>query len=224
MKYYKIIDKSTFKGIGSSSNFRRVQKKHGILLSCNEDNAEYIQIGEKLYHDTWLLPVQTDRIAYEDAQIIAIENEEYELLHTAAQTGEEASTSLPEPEEITELIVEPDLTEMVTIEYVRQQKLKELAKAYSEAIAKGVDVTLSSGTTIHYTLTPQDQLNLIALTDLANAGEKNLPYTAEEIQAIAEAANQYKIKQSSYFIALRSYVESLTDLNEIAAVTYEMKL
>lgn len=113
---------------------------------------------------------------------------------------------------------------MVTIEYVRQQKLKELAKAYSEAIAKGVDVTLSNGTTIHYTLTPQDQLNLIALTDLANAGEKNLPYTAEEIQAIAEAANQYKIKQSSHFIALRSYVESLTDLNEIAAVTYEMKL
>ena len=154
--------------------------------------------------------MQTDRIAYEDAQIIAIEKEEYELLQTAAQTGE--------------LIVEPDLTEMVTIEYVRQQKLKELAKAYSEAIAKGVDVTLSNGTTIHYTLTPQDQLNLIALTDLANAGEKNLPYTAEEIQAIAEAANQYKIKQSSYFIALRSYVESLTDLNEIAAVTYEMKL
>lgn len=222
MKYYKIIDKSTFKGIGSSSNFRRVQKKHGILLSCNEDNAEYIQIGEKLYHDTWLLPVQTDQVSYEDAQIIAIEKDEYDLLQTAAKAGEEISASLPE--DIVESNVDPDPVETITVEYLRKQKIAELTKAYSEAIAQGVDVTLSNGTTIHYTLTPQDQLNLIALTDLANAGEKNLPYTAEEIQAIAEAANQYKIKQSSHFIALRSYVESLTDLNEIAAVTYEMKL
>ena len=99
-----------------------------------------------------------------------------------------------------------------------------MTKAYSGAIAQGVYVTLSNGTTVNYTLTPQDQLNLIALTELANSGERNLPYTAEEIQTIAEAANQHKVKQSSHFMALRSYVESLTDLNEIAAVTYEMKL
>lgn len=118
MKYYKIIDKSTFKGIGSSSNFRRVQKKHGILLSCNEDDAEYIHIGEKLYHDTWLLPVQTDRIAYEDAQIIAIEKEEYELLQTAAKAGEEISASLPE--EIIESNVDPDPAEAITVEYLQK--------------------------------------------------------------------------------------------------------
>lgn len=221
MKYYKIIDKSTFKGIGSSSNFRRVQKKHGILLSCNED-AEYIQIGEKLYHDTWLLPVQTDQVSYEDAQIIAIEKDEYDLLQTAAKAGEEISAALPE--EIIESNVDPDPAEAITVEYLRKQKIAELTKAYSEAIAQGIYVTLSNGTTIHYTLTQQDQLNLIALTELANSGERNLPYTDEEIQKIAEAANQHKIKQSSHFIALRSYVESLTDLNEIAAVTYEMKL
>lgn len=222
MKYYKIIDKSTFKGIGSSSDFRRVQKKHGIILSCNEDDAEYIQIGEKLYHDTWLLPVQTDQVSYEDAQIIAIEKDEYDLLQTAAKAGEEISALLPE--EIIESNVDPDPAEAITVEYLRKQKIAELTKAYSGAIAQGVYVTLSNGTTINYTLTPQDQLNLIALTELANSGERNLPYTAEEIQTIAEAANQHKVKQSSHFMALRSYVESLTDLNEIAAVTYEMKL
>lgn len=223
MKYYKIIDKSTFEGIGSSSDFRKIQKKHGILLSCDENAAEYIQIGEKLYHDAWLCPVQTDKVAYEDVQIIAIEKEEYDLLQTVAQAGEEVQTAFPETEEIVESSVEPDPVKVITVEYLQKQKIAELTKAYSQAIAKGVDVTLSNGITIHYTLTPQDQLNLIALTDLANAGEKNLPYTAEEIQTIAEAANQYKIKQSSHFIALKSYVESLTDLKEIAAVTYEMK-
>ena len=221
--FYKVINETLLINVATSEDLRRFQKKHGILLSCNENAAEYIQIGEKLYHDTWLRPVQTDKIAHEDAQIIAIEKEEYDLLQAAAKTGEE-EISLPESEEIIEPSVEPDPVEEITAEYMRQKKIIELTKAYRETIEKGVDVTLNNGTHIHYPLTPQDQLNLIALTDLANTGEQNLPYTAKEIQAIAEAANQHKIKQSAHFIALKAYVESLTDLKEIAAVTYEVDI
>lgn len=73
-------------------------------------------------------------------------------------------------------------------------------------------------------MTTQDQLNLITLVDLAKAGNANLPYAEKDIFAISEAANQHKIEQISRFNTLKSYVETLTDLNEIAAVTYETEI
>lgn len=222
MNYYKLISNSAFIGVATSYDFRCYQKKHKILLACDENTAQYIQIGEKLYHDSWLCPVKTDMVQYAEAQIISIEKEEYELLFEATEKGEEIP-SPPEDDSRDYSKIQTDPIEEITVAYAQQQKINELTQAYSEAIAKGVDVVIN-GRQIHYTLTPQDQLNLIALADLANAGEKNLPYSAEEIQAIAEAANQHKIKQISHLNSLRSYVESLTDLNEIKAVTYDIEI
>ena len=95
LNYYKLINNSDFIGIATSHDFRRYQKKHGIILACDENLAQYIQIGECLYRDNWLCPVTTDKIQYTEAQIIAIEKEEYDLLLEATQKGEE----IPSPSE-----------------------------------------------------------------------------------------------------------------------------
>ena len=48
VKYYKIMTDSEFIGIGTTLSLRRFQKKHQILLTCDESQAQYIQYKEKL--------------------------------------------------------------------------------------------------------------------------------------------------------------------------------
>lgn len=45
-------------------------------------------------------------------------------------------------------------------------------------------------------------------------------YSAEDINIIITTATQFKTYQISYFNALKAYIESLDDMNEISAITY----
>ena len=51
-------------------------------------------------------------------------------------------------------------------------------------------------------------------------GEEVIFYTAEEIQDIIDSANAYKIYNTTYFNALKSYINSLNTIEEIAAIDY----
>lgn len=57
MNYYKLINGETFVGIATQYDFREYQKKHGILLACDEETAQYVQVEESLYHAEWMKPV-----------------------------------------------------------------------------------------------------------------------------------------------------------------------
>lgn len=78
MTYYKVIEPTGAIRVGSTQNLRRYQKKHNILLLADETQAQYIQIGEKLYRDYWFAPVTTYQISFEMAHISTISKEEYD--------------------------------------------------------------------------------------------------------------------------------------------------
>jgi len=100
-------------------------------------------------------------------------------------------------------------------------------------IEAGFDIELSDREVHHFSLDTQDQLNLITLSALAETqelipyhadGEICKFYSAAEIKTIVAGATQFKMYHTTYYNALKAYINSLETIEEIAAVTYGMEL
>gem|GEM_PF-4384087 len=63
-------------------------------------------------------------------------------------------------------------------EFLREEKLAELQKACQNAIDEGVEVATSEGTK-RFSLTMQDQINLLRLQNLLDKGCEAIPYHAD---------------------------------------------
>ena len=228
MNYYKLISGTNIVGVGLSLDLRRFQKKHRIILFCNEESAQYIQCKDVLYHDNWMLPITTDTVPYETAEVIRIDEQEYNTLKAALETEDEIVIKPETPVEEEPEYVDPN--EVITVDYVKSVKIAEMSNTCNKVITNGFDVVLSDGNSYHFSLTTQDQLNLITLSSMVANGETQIPYhadgelcrfySAEDINIIITTATQFKTYQISYFNALKAYIESLDDMNEIGAITY----
>lgn len=232
MNYYKLISGTNIVGIATSLDFRRFQKKHRIILICDEQSAEYVQYKDILYHDKWMLPIATDLYKYESAEVIQIDEQEYNTLKAALETEDEIVIEPETPVEEEPEYVDPN--EVITVDYVKSVKIAEMSNTCNKVITNGFDVILSDGNSYHFSLTTQDQLNLITLSSMIASGETQIPYhadgelcrfySAEDINTIITTATQFKTYQVSYFNALKAYIESMTDIETIGAVVYGIEI
>ena len=110
------------------------------------------------------------------------------------------------------------------IDKVISQKKAELSAECEKAIVAGVDVGDA-----HYSLTIEDQANILALTPLAQAGnsvfyhqdgEMCREYSSDEFLAVVNAATVFKTLQTTYCNLLMRQVEAMTDAEEVRAVKY----
>lgn len=110
------------------------------------------------------------------------------------------------------------------IKNVISQKKQELSAACEKIIVAGVDVGNA-----HYSLTIEDQANILALTPLAQAGssvfyhqdgEMCREYSSQEFNEIVTAATVFKTLQTTYCNLLMRQVETMTDADEVKAVKY----
>ena len=228
VNYYKLISGTNIVGIATSLEFRRFQKKNKIILICNEQSAQYVQYGDILYHDNWMLPITTDLYKYEVADIIQIEETEYNALKSALEVEDEI---VIEPE--TPVEVEPEVTDPnadITVDYIKNVKIAEMSNTCNKIITNGIDVQLSDGNTYHFSLTTQDQLNLITLSTLIAAGQTEIPYHADgelcryysvkDITIITETATAHKTYHVTYFNSLKAWVSAMDNIDDITAVQY----
>lgn len=229
VKYYKIMTDSEFIGVGTTLSLRRFQKKHQILLTCDESQAQYIQYKEKLYHTYWMLPITSDKYAYEEVTVVKIEKSEYDILLNSIESGDEIviEPEITEPEQEEEYI---DPNTQLTLEYVKEQKIATLNATCNQVITNGFDAILSDGQPYHFSLTTQDQLNLITLSSLVASGQTEIPYHADgelcryysvqDINTILDTATAFKTYHVTYFNSLKAYVGSLTTIEEVSAIEY----
>lgn len=232
MSFYKLISGETFVGIVTQHDFLRYQQKHRILLSCDEEEAQYVQYEGKLYRDNWMVAVNTDTLIYDTVSVIAIDESEYGILLDAISTGKEIE--VPAEEEIAPDVPETEEQPDVTIEYVRNMKIAEMSYICNKAIENGFDVTLSDGKEYHFSLTTQDQLNLITLSTMVASGENAIPYhadgelckfySAEDVTAMLAAATAYKVYHVSYFNALKMYIEALPTIEDVGLIQYGVEI
>lgn len=130
-----------------------------------------------------------------------------------------------------------DMVEMVgednATEVVRNAKIAEISAACNAVIVTGVDIQLGEETE-HFNLSIEDQSNIANLFRVVELGGTEFPYqadggkcriyTALEIAQIYIAAQTAITSQTTYHNALKAYVQSLTDVEKISAVTYGMNL
>ena len=135
-------------------------------------------------------------------------------------------------EQEAEELINPNIETIIT------KKNTELSQACEQTIFNGVDVTLSSGETKHFSLKIEDQMNLNGLVSQVSLGninaEDGVPYHADgeictmfsiaDFTLIADTASAFKVAQTTYCNHLMSYVKSLTDTDKIKNVTYGQKL
>lgn len=231
MIYYKILKDREFIGIGTSYDLRVYQPKHDILLVADEDVAQYIQIKDQLYRDDWFKLLNTNSIEYEIANISVISEDEYKQLLEAIDKGEEISIPIKADNIIAandNVIVNEE--EIITLEYLKTQKIKEMSHICNQTITNGFDITLSDGKEHHFSLTTQDQLNLITLSAMVTAGETTIPYHADgelcknfsinDMENVIHTATVFKTYHTTYYNSLKEFIESIQDRNEVSNIYY----
>ena len=110
------------------------------------------------------------------------------------------------------------------INEVISQKKSELSAECEKTIVAGVDVGDA-----HYSLTIEDQANILAWMAVAQTG-KAVPYhsdgqpcriySSEEFMEVANAAVAFKTAQTTYCNLLMRQVEAMTNVDEVKAVKY----
>lgn len=123
-----------------------------------------------------------------------------------------------------------------TLEEVQEAKVTEMNAAQQTVIQAGVDVTLTDGSTEHFTLTDHDQTSLMGLQTQVAAGADNIPwhtsdqaehckyYSNADMALITAAALSCVTWHVTYFRDLRIYIRALQTKEEVQAVVYGMEI
>ena len=226
MKYYKLLNNTEFIGIVTSANFIAENPISKWVASSDEIHGQFVEYNENLYRDYWMSPVIDSEREFINVQIIEITKEEYDILKEAINNNEPIIIDDDDDEEQPEIVIpnEPD----ITVEYVRTSKINEMSRICRSTIEAGFDLELRNEVH-HFSLDTQDQLNLISLSAMAQTqsmipyhadGEMCIFYTAEEINEIVSTATAFKVYHTTYYNALKGYINALNTIEEISAITY----
>ena len=231
MKYFKIIEDNVIVGAITSNNFMRYLPITDCFVRANEQTGEYATYNSIFYRSTWMQPIVCE-VKYREALIIEINEEEYNAFIVALQSNEIIVNEEVEETPVEEIPEVKDLINELSLDFIRTSKLSEMSHACRKTIENGFDLELRNEIK-HFSLDTQDQLNLITLNAMADTedaipyhadGEECIFYTAAEIKKIVAAANNFKIYQTTYYNALKAYINSLETIEDIAAVEYGMTI
>lgn len=120
------------------------------------------------------------------------------------------------------------------IEALKAEKEAEVSGAAHTAIVAGVDVTLSDGSTGHFSLEETDQINLTTAYNAVLQGAVGYPYHADgqlckiypaaDILAISEAATAHKLYHTTYCNHVLAWVRRTEDPAELETIVYGAEL
>lgn len=149
-----------------------------------------------------------------------IDKQEYDVLMAELKPDKEDV-----PEDIT-----PEHPEEVRIQELKDSKISEMSRRCFDVITNGVDVELSDGAIYHFSLTIEDQLNLITISSMISEGQTLLPYhadgeqcvffSAEDMLMVIETATSFKTYHTTYFNSLKTYITALENIEEIESLYY----
>lgn len=226
MKYFKLVKEQQIVGAASSNDFIYYSPIVDCYLHTTEEHGEYISFQNKLYRDTWMSPTKLPE-TYISVQVTEITEEEYNIFMQAIEHDEtiieEDDTEWPDYNE------QPLIPDDGAVDFIRQSKLSEMSYACRQAIEAGIDLQIQ-GENRHFSLTTQDQLNLMTLSAMGEGapyhadGQECTFYSAEEIQQLMAAVNKYKTYHTTYYNSLKNYINSLQTIEEIAAITYGIEI
>lgn len=199
---------------------------NNMLVTCDAKEATGIlsSNGRLSYHMNGMNDVD---MYDDDTLIIQISDEEADEIKRIIDLG---GTVNNDNEIVAEKPAENNPKKDATVEDVRAFVIDAMSRICNSVIEYGVDVELSSGQTKHFSLTIEDQLNLVSFQNLAASGIESVPYHADgelctyysinDINAIINAATKFKTYHTTYFNSLKNWISSMKTKEEILAVNY----
>lgn len=148
----------------------------------------------------------------------------YRTIENGFQLSDDGSVYVePEP------VPDPEPYEP-TLDELKQEKINEVSSVCKETIYSGVDVELPTGSTEHFSLKEEDQINLFGKQAQITAGITQLEYhqdghpcryyTVEEMTAIITAAMQFVSYHTTYCNSLYTWINSVEDKEDLQKITY----
>lgn len=224
MKYYKLILDNTIIGAITSNHFIQYQPITGCFLLSNEEDGEYIDYKGIIYRATWMKPA-TAQLSFTTVQAVEITEEQYQIYEEAIDNNKPIEDDEPEVEP-TPVVPYIDPNDITSLEFIRTSKLNELSNTCHKRIEAGFNWGDK-----HYSLTKEDQINLLNAQLMINSGETSVLYhadgedyryfNAEEILVLVERATNWRLDHTIYLKSLKQRVNAATTIEEIAAITYE---
>lgn len=234
-EWFKVIQNGAFIGAVTDQSFARYSATSGVVHICNAIEGQYLFLNDKFYRDDWMLPVDPKSyVDYEMATVVSISEKEYDILV-------DPTKDQPEPINVKQLInTEPEAVEHIpsesetaTVEFVRERKLKELSEVCRVTIENGFSLVLSDGASHHFSMTIQDQINLADLQRAVDSGNDAVYhadgelmqfYSKEDAQDILLGANKWRTYNLVLFNSLKNWINSITDIEQIAAIAYDSEI
>lgn len=234
MEWFKVTQEDKFVGAVTEQSFARYSPKSGRIHICKAIDGQYVVVDGKYYRDEWMLPLDPDSYAeWEPATVTSISEKEYNLL-VNTPSGEPIKTKRLINTDTEESVKKaPKESEIATIGYVRKRKLKQLSDICNAMIENGFDLVLSDGVSHHFSLTLQDQLNLMDLqraldegNDLVYHADDELTqfYREEDALDILTGASKWKQYNMALYNSLKNWINSIEDISVIDAISYDSEI
>lgn len=228
MDYYKLVSGEEVLSVTDSPVWVRVSDR-GKIIRCDLKNASGVLSADHstIYHISGTKPLGSGGV-YKDVLVSDITKDEYDTLYgLLIQCHTVTEAVLPEAPHVESVTVEEDGT---YVEQLRSLVLRAMSAACKNAITDGIDVVLSDGSSAHFDMTVEDQLNISSALNSLNEGVNHVPFhasgelfryfSADDIRLIAESANEHKTKHVVYHNSLKNWVLSMTKSSELSGVYY----
>ena len=244
MVFYKITHNQDIIDVNTneSINYVRYDRYHQSLKICGSGSDDIIGIvssdNSAIYHLVGY-PEIPDTVLGEfiDVQMFEISEEDYTVFKKALEEEKEIIDPdpyiPPEPEPTPE---EQEREEEYrrSLQFVKDKKIEYMSYLCHQTIENGILITLSDGLEHRFSLTENDQANLMERQAQLMAGATQVSYhadgelctyySAEDMTAIIQASIFHKDYQTTYFNSLKHYINSMTDKNEVSAVEYGIEI
>lgn len=116
------------------------------------------------------------------------------------------------------------------LDKARRSALQRLSSQCKANISAGFSLTLSDGKSYNFKLTTEDQLNLMSIEGQLNAGAETVIYHAtsqpcrifsrDDMLKVIKAFRHHITYHTTYFNAVKQYINSLTDMEKIKKFSY----
>ncbi len=112
----------------------------------------------------------------------------------------------------------------------KQEAIANLSKICQSKIVDGFKIILSDGESYHFSLTAEDQLNLLSIENQLNAGAQTVLFHAtgmpcrlfyrEDMLKVIKAFRNHVLYHTTYFNVAKQYINSLADDRKIELFAY----
>ena len=244
MIFYKITHNQDIIDVNTdeSISYVRYDRYHQSLKICGSDSSDIIGIvssdNSAIYHLVGYPEIPNVILGeFADVQMFEISEEDYIVFKKALEEEKEIIDPdpyiPPEPEPTPE---EREREEEYrrSLQFVKDKKIEYMSYLCHQTIENGILITLSDGLEHRFSLTENDQANLMERQAQLMAGATQVSYhadgelctyySAEDMTAIIQANIFHKDYQTTYFNSLKHYINSMTDKNEVSAVEYGIEI